>query len=295
MDIKNQEDILLPELWIKIFKYLTPVDLCFSVSPVNYLFYNLSQDNQLWSQFKSDVWDENTTFSYQNEPRTRIHNSPKKVNLFKSIYINWIREHGKRAKDANDLPKWPEKEGKRKYKLAIAGDIALKNDKQFDEIFLEKHGVSTTENGLLSLQGEFFSNKEISLKNHKLPGHRCPPHNFMGYKGLFWCSNKIRTDEYSAISYHQRNLDRGFFDTQIIVLDYSSFCEGPEYHLDEKTKNWLKSLGVEFIEGKNIGDALSTMIKLLDTKYNLTYPKYLPTTAEFEKYVYKPDGDPNYY
>jgi len=54
----------------------------------------------------------------------------------------------------------------------------------------------------------------------------------------------------------------------------------------------LKTLGVEFIEGKNIGDALDNMIKILDAKYNRTYPMYLPTITEFEKYVYKPKLQP---
>jgi len=53
-------DKLSSELWIKIFQYLTPIDLCFTVPLVNKLFYQISADNQIWKQFIIQSWAENT-------------------------------------------------------------------------------------------------------------------------------------------------------------------------------------------------------------------------------------------
>jgi len=52
-------DKLPLELWIKIFQNLTPVDLCFSISLVNKNFYEISQDNEIWSLFKCESWNDN--------------------------------------------------------------------------------------------------------------------------------------------------------------------------------------------------------------------------------------------
>jgi len=53
-------DKLSSELWIKIFQYLTPIDLCFILPLVNKLFYQISADNQIWKQFIIQSWVENT-------------------------------------------------------------------------------------------------------------------------------------------------------------------------------------------------------------------------------------------
>jgi len=49
-------NIIPNELWLEIFSHLSPVDLCFSISAVCKLFYELSSDNVIWSKFKAENW-----------------------------------------------------------------------------------------------------------------------------------------------------------------------------------------------------------------------------------------------
>jgi len=227
-------DVLPPEIWIRIFKHLTPVDLCFSVSPVNHLFYKLSQDNQLWSEFKSDAWDENTTFSLvPTKTLTFLKNSGNKENLFKSLYINWIREQGKHANNLNGVPAWPKTEGKREFKLAVSGNIILKNSGEFDNILLENHGASitktATEYGKISFPGEFFSNKDIYLYNYSMVMSRMPiSYNIdlivKDMKGIFWCIDTFNDFQKEQIELIKKGLDLNSpFDSYLMVVDFSSF------------------------------------------------------------------------
>lgn len=82
------DKVLPQEILIKIFKYLTPIDLCFSVSLVNTLFYQLSLVNDIWSQFKCDGWSETMNVK-QSKYSLPFRSSPKlDSNFFLKLFTS---------------------------------------------------------------------------------------------------------------------------------------------------------------------------------------------------------------
>jgi len=74
-NFEGGSDIQLPlEIWLKIFYYLSPEDLCFSVPCVCKTFKLLSEDNYIWSAICSKQLKNQNHF------------------ILKQLYISWIRE-----------------------------------------------------------------------------------------------------------------------------------------------------------------------------------------------------------
>jgi hypothetical protein len=301
---------IAPELWIKIFQYLTPVDLCFSISPINKFFYELSQDNQIWSQFKCDAWNEK---SIQKKSKSSLLLAPKKDNLFKTLYINWIRVEGNAAKLNNTIPSWIVQNGKREVELVISSNMIMKNyqklhtpllakisqnwksedqDKPIDQLKQIDQFNPVSETGLIPQLSD--KNKDVCLLEHDLLFSRMPITYYISSfiqtaKGVFWAISDFNETEKNLLVFMKKGLDvQSRFGTHLMVLDYSQFENDPKppIVLSNTVKKWFDESGIEFVENKEIGNALEKMIKILDTKHKNLFPKYLPTEDEFRNFVF---------
>jgi hypothetical protein len=280
---------IAPELWIKIFQYLTPVDLCFSISPINKFFCDLSQDNQIWSQFKCDTWNEN---SIQKKSKNSLLLAPKKDNLFKTLYINWIRVEGQAAKLNNTIPSWIVQNGKRDVELVISSNMTMKNNEKLKTPLLAKIPQNLkTERGLIPQLSD--KSKDVRLIEYDLLFSRMPITHYIGRfikraKGVFWAISDFNETEKNLLLFMKKGLDESTFGTHLMVLDYSQFENDPKppIVLSNTVKKWFDESGIEFVENKEIENALEKMIKILDTKYKNPFPKYLPTEDEFRNFVF---------
>jgi len=290
---------ILPELWIKIFQFLSPVELCFSVSIVCKKFYELSQDNQVWSQFKCDSWNDKTTFSVTKR-KSFLAKTVSRAKNYKTLYINWIRDQGTRSRQTNSLPNWFKKDEKPNFALAAAGNIAMNRlGFSYQSALIANSADPLKVDDYLT---NTYKDKKIAIREYNASDSRMPLSYYIDSmvkfaKGVFYVVSELQDYDKLNIEYIKKGLDTySPFDSYLMVLDYTQYqsdysSNSQTIQLDKPTKKWLDSLGVEFIESKDISSALDKMVKILDTKYHESYPKYLPSESEFENYVFKPKSD----
>jgi len=342
-----------PEIWIIIFKYLNPTDLCFSISPVNRWFFEISQDNQIWLNFKCDSWDETSISLFPTIKRKFATSAPSLLGLYKRLYIHWIREEGKKSQQNNDLPVWlTTDKDKKTINLLINGDIALHQYplvepliqnyiKNKNPLFLDDNPVPQSQNKLKKLKfwvknpvpqsqnkkkramfwvrdlRERYSDvvafnggmlmpfsdetKTITLTAtepnlySRMPGNVYYLGDFelsKSQNGIFWCINSFSETQKSYIEHLKKELNENSpYLNHLMILDYSNMEPETEFSgkkISDAEKEWIKAIGAEYVEPKDIGTALEKMIKILERDYKKILPKYLPTLAEFERFVFKP-------
>jgi len=307
------------ELWVNIFNHLTPVDLCFSISPVNKLFFEISQDNQIWYKFKCDSWDDKSISSLPTIKRKYAVSEPSLQTLYKHLYIHWIREEGKKAKTKKANPAWVIA-GKPKLDLLVTGNVEarfllepliqnyIKNKplvpsdklksskaiKPFPRRRVQEEFNDVISNGVLLP----FSNntKTITLESQTLDNDSRMPliYYLSSYTksahGIFWCIFSFSEAEKRYIEIIKKGLTENSPNlNHLMVLDYSTIgaLTNP-IPTANKVKESIKALGAEYIEPKDIGTALERMIKILEKDYFKIFPKYLPTLAEFQRFVFQP-------
>jgi len=84
---------LLNEIWIHVFSFLNPLQLISTIAPVCKLFYELSNEEQIWKQFLGNVtWVSNQIEKYNK----KMHSDGAKIiigkskNYSKKLYYNWL-------------------------------------------------------------------------------------------------------------------------------------------------------------------------------------------------------------
>jgi len=84
---------LLNEIWVHIFTFLNPLQLVSTVAPVCKLFYELSNEEQIWKQFVgNDAWVTSQIEKYNNKQhleKTKIIVGKSK-RISKKLYYNWL-------------------------------------------------------------------------------------------------------------------------------------------------------------------------------------------------------------
>jgi len=84
---------LLNEIWVHIFTFLNPLQLVSTVAPVCKLFYELSNEEQIWKQFVgNDAWVTSQIEKYNNKQhleKTKIIVGKTK-RISKKLYYNWL-------------------------------------------------------------------------------------------------------------------------------------------------------------------------------------------------------------
>jgi len=261
-------------------------------------FYELSQDNQVWSQFKCNSWNEKTTFGITKR-KSYLAKTVSNAKAYKTLYINWIRAQGTISRQNDSLPKWFKKDEKPKFIIIVTGIVAMKNYEPLQSALIPNYAA---DNNYLTNK---YKDKEIFIKEYNGLDSRMPLNYYMDHivehaKGVFYCVHELQDYDKNDIEYLKNGLDRNSpFDSQLMVLDYTQFIDSkskPELQaisLDKSSKKWLNTLGVEFIESKDISGALDKMVNILTTKYHESYPKYLPSETEFKRYVFDPKSKLN--
>jgi len=84
---------LLNEIWVHLFTFLNPLQLVSTVAPVCKLFYELSNEEQIWKQFVgNDAWVTSQIEKYNNKQhleKTKIIVGKSK-RISKKLYYNWL-------------------------------------------------------------------------------------------------------------------------------------------------------------------------------------------------------------
>jgi len=312
-------NIIPNELWLEIFSHLSPVDLCFSISTVCKLFYELSSDNVIWSKFKAENWTLESLKEVPMKKKSYIDKkSIEKPNIFKAIYLQWIQEQVTGLKgyitlnknsDTNNTkpvpvfkPKVPFRNsltwlqhGKRHFQLAIACKLDLK-DLKLGPLIIKNKNLETlilqqNKDVLYNLSNLFNSDKmEVTLQEHNLYYTRWGAirgiDNMVGYfDGIFWCVTNEK--EKNFIDYAKKRSKY----IHLIVIDATSLTNDPA--LPSDFKDWAKENNIDFIEYNALDTALNKMLNILNSKFEGRYPKYLPTRNEFSKFAFngQPLGD----
>jgi len=286
---------LAPELWINIFQHLTPVDLCFSVSPVNKLFYELSQENQIWSQFKCANWNENSSSLLPPTIKRKYPVSEQSTeSLYKLLYVNWIREQGRAARKAKKIPEWFfTVEGKRNIVIGVCGDThRYGTEYDFeDQHFLTK-GKPAPEGVESDDISHYFTDKTFNaqLMAWDLFGSRVSMERLVVRRigsdvlGTFWCMDTFTAQGKTYINTVKSRLQAVSPVAHLVIVDYSSLSS-KKTPMPEEFKEWVRSENLELVEFKDIDSAMDNMAKTVTTKFKAAIPKYLPTELEFKKYV----------
>jgi len=171
-------DKLPLELWIKIFQNLTPVDLCFSISLVNKNFYEISQDNEIWSLFKCESWNDNARLKSEKKKFRFFRNTPNKSKIYKELYIDWIRKIGRIARQSNIIPQWEIKtNGKKNIRLMVVGNIVIKECKPLYTPLLENRNTTTKQDGTVVVFSD--STKTISIGQDSIFDQRGSPEYYI--------------------------------------------------------------------------------------------------------------------
>jgi len=297
--------IIAPEIWVLIFQYLTPVDLCFSISPVNKLFRELSQDNQIWSLFKCNSWNEKSVLLPTIKRKFPvIENST--VALYKKLYINWIREQVHQTNILNIKPNWITVNGKQSITIGVISDSYLPYNSKKPELsdnkyyFLKSKYSFKTNNS----ESSYYRDTQNEISNY-FPGQQVEAtlqdftiiHSRFGVVraiaakinsnrigGIFWCINKFYPNGSKIyIESVKSRLDEVAPNAHLMVVDctpISGTAKPPE-----KFKTWVRELGADFVEFADIDNALPKMATTITLKYNNSVPKYLPTATEFTKHI----------
>jgi len=292
------------ELWVNIFNHLTPVDLCFSISPVNKLFFEISQDNQIWNKFKCDSWNDKSISLLPTIKRKYAVSEPSLQTLYKNLYIHWIREEGIKASAKNDCPEWVIA-GKQKLDLLLAANIAYQTSplEPLIQNYIKNKPLAPSADNLNS-NNDFndviskgvllpFSNntKTITLKKYqKSFSARVQPViarvKSNRAHGIFWCIFSFtKSDEKAIEIIKERFTKTSPHLNHLMILDYSPIGSS---QISTADKERIKELGAEYVEPKDIGTALEKMIKILEKDYFKIFPKYLPTLSEFQRFVFQP-------
>jgi len=290
--------IIAPEIWVLIFQYLTPVDLCFSISPVNKLFRELSQDNQIWSLFKCNSWNEKSVLLPTIKRKFPvIENST--VALYKKLYINWIREQVHQTNILNIKPNWITVNGKQSITIGVMSDSYLPYDSKNPELsdnkyyFLKsKYGTKLNySNGSLSnVQFEISQQVNAILANFNVIGSRMGIEHAIAERinsnrigGIFWCINTFSITSKRYIEKVKSRLEKVAPNSQLMVVDCTPIFQTG--NIPDTFKTWVREIGADFVEFTDIDNTLVKMATAITVKYNNSLPKYLPTAAEFTKYI----------
>jgi len=299
-------DKLSSELWIKIFQYLTPIDLCFTVPLVNKLFYQISADNQIWKQFIIQSWAENTIAT--NKKRSFFIKKSSSEKIFKLLYINWMREQVKIAIENKLLPNWLQVDKIRVLKLLVLGEIYSQEYPALTSPLLKNKSpmVFSTDADITTLF-TFINREKLNVTLTDFEYYYFSRMSMEHYiqrsvaqaKGILYCVGKFSEQEKMRVEHIKRKLNEvSPLESHIMLLDYTQFAKGskdansPQEIIDPNFKEWVKlQEGLEFVEFADVENALDNMVKILERKYSELYLKYLPTRDEFKKYAYDPQKD----
>jgi len=297
-----------PEIWISIFQYLTPVDLCFSVSPVNKLFYELSQDNQIWSLFKCNSWNEKSASLPTIKRKFPVYDNSTQ-SLYKNLYIYWIREQARQTRVAqNNPPNWLSVNGKRTIKIGVCGDTSLPYDSKNPELYDNKYyllksntaptnsdpkGVVPRSARAVTDISNYFPGQQVEATLHEwdLFGSRTSMERLVHRKitsntiaGIFWCIDSYNDRSKSHIKTVNKRLSEVAPNAHLMVVDFSPMTK-KDKQAPENFKTWTNEIGANFVEFADIDSALAKMVNISNLKFRDSVPKYLPTAEEFTKYV----------
>jgi len=290
------------ELWMEVFSNLSPVDLCFIISPVCKLFYELSSDNALWRKFKADNW---TLESLKTTPIKRKSFLKKEFTeqegIFKKIYFQWLQEQVTIIR--NNLTCYIRVQkgtkggvpvrtstprihnGRRHFNFAIASRINLENF----QLVIKNQNVENTnidKDSLYDLSKLFNPEKmDITLQTHVLKNSRWGEiraiQNMMAYfDGILFFATEGK-DEKNYISIAKKLLHK---NSHLIIIDATPLTKSAPLPPDFEI--WAKSLNIEFMQFNALDNALNRMVDVINSRLECDYPKYLPTTQEFNKYAF---------
>jgi len=206
------------------------------------------------------------------------------------------------------MPEWLS-DGSPKIKLGLSGDFIPRNiagervhSSSFSEILKTSFKFADGNNNNndddeLSKENVFapfgkITNIKAELTEWHLFGSRTPFERNLkrrltnDIKGVFWCiceSSERTKRNIETVKTIMGNTEC----KQIMVLDLSPYSSSKTKPIGDDFKSYLYSAGIEFIEYKDINNALPNMAATLDKKFKAYYPVYLPTSNEFAKYVYQ--------
>jgi len=297
---------LVPELWIQIFQHLTPVELCFSVPLVSKLFNELSQENQIWSQFKCPNWNESSISLLSVIKRKYPVSEPSTQNLYKLLYVNWIKEQAQKMRLARsrDISWFPGEDEKKKIEIGVCGDAhrpyTNKTEKhEFSNMYFLTKGKPkpkltneisdkyATEN-----VSHYFEDKTFNadLVEWDVFGSRVSMERIVARKinsnvfGVFWCEDAFTDASKRYIEVVKTRLQNVSPVGHLLVVDYSS-VSSKVTPVTNQFKEWLNLQGIGFVEFKDIDSAMENMAKTVTRKFKDSTPKYLPPLEAFYKYA----------
>jgi len=126
---------------------------------------------------------------------------------------------------------------------------------------------------------------DITLQTHVLNNSRWGEiraiQNIMAYfDGILFFATEGK-DEKSYISIAKKLLTR---KSHLIIIDATPLTKSAPLPPDFGV--WAKSLNIEFMQFDALDNALNRMVDVINSRFEGDYPKYLPTTQEFNKYVF---------
>jgi len=226
--------------------------------------------------------------------------------LYKNLYISWIREQERQARAASSPPNWLSVNGKRSIKIGVCGDTSLPYDSKNPELCDNKYYLlksnrapknldpmaARTERAVSDISNYFPGQQvEATLNEWNLFGSRTSMERLVFRKinsnaigGVFWCIDTYIDVSKLHIKAVNKRLKEVAPNAHLMVVDFTPITK-KDKQAPENFKTWTKEIGADFVEFADIDNALAKMANIVSLKFNNSVPKYLPTAAEFTRYV----------
>jgi len=175
--------------------------------------------------------------------------------------------------------------GRRHFNFVIASRTNLENF----QLVIKKQNVENMnidKDSLYDLTKLFHPEKmDITLQTHVLQNSRWGElraiQNMMAYfDGIFFFATE-GNDVKKYISIAKKLLNR---NSHLIIIDATPLTKSAPLPADFEI--WAKSLDIEFMQFNALDNALNRMVDVINSRLEGDYPKYLPTTQEFNKYAF---------
>jgi len=273
--------IIFPnEIWLKIFKFLSPEDLFFTIPITCKLFYQLSSDNSIWKYLAAKEWNsDNLKQEYLQWVKNEV------IKYKKTHSLHWLIKTRTDKSEAYDFLR----------KLLIIGDAGVGKscvliryaDNEFTDTYITTIGVDFK---VKTIESEKFSGK-VKLQiwdsgNGRERFRTITSGYYRGAHGIIICYDITNKDSFENVKAWLLEIDR-YALPDIPKMIIGTKCDLNETRVIDKetAQGFCDSNNVPYFEVSsknniNLSEAFESITASIVKKLEVI-PKVLPNNGNF--------------